>query len=122
MRYPPTVRWLFFRPSPELRKRCAIASAHMELPTHRYCRHLIENWLCDEARVTLSGAPDECGPYCAYRYPVTSGAHRNARVISADLEISASTLVIRILHAFVPFEVEVLADAMGAMPRIQTSP
>ncbi len=108
------MRWLFVRPSPQLRVRCAIAAAQYDLPAYRYCRRVIEDWLNDEAKPLLQSVPDEAGPFHAYRYPVKDEAHRTARMIACDVEISLSTLVIRILHAYVPFEVEVLAAVIGA--------
>ena len=110
------MRWLFVRPSPQLRVRCAIAASQQDVPSYKYCRKIIEGWLRDDAKPALQSAPDEQGAFHAYRYPVTDDTHRVARMIACDWDISLSTLVIRILHAYVPFEVEVLAAVIGASP------
>ena len=86
------------------------------------CQRVLNRWLLDEARTELPSVPQETGAYKAYRFPVSPAAHKQARVIAAGLDISISTLMIRIMHTFVPFEVEILAAAMASAPLVDTEP
>ena len=71
----------------------------------------------DEARPQIGVSEDESGPYSAFTQPVSDAAHRQIRILAAQIDVSVSTLAIRILEAYTPREIEMLAQAMTEPPR-----
>lgn len=107
---PVPTRWFFVRPSPELRRRIALAAATQDVTAGALCQRVIRTWLDDANRGPLPETAH--GPFKCSKLPTSETTHRKARLLAAELDIPISTLLVRILDARMPYEVELLAAAM----------
>ena len=110
------MRQLFTRPSPSLRRRVALAAAQEGIDPARYTRRVLERWLLSDPPRPLAPVNEETGPYQCWRCWVSDAAHQQARVQSAAMDVSISTLVIRIIEARVPQEVETMTRVLTEPP------
>lgn len=98
------MRDVFPRPSPELKRRIALAAAADGVPTTRYCRRVLERWVTEP-----SAAPATLeGPRQFARVPVADITHRALRVVAAEHGVSMAEIVTRVLESRVPYVVETL--------------
>ncbi len=110
------VRDLYVRPSPALRRRLNFAAANEDIQVVRYVRRILDRWARDEKRPDPPSVEDEAGPYHVYNYIVADDTHLAIRLSAATHDISVSSMTIRILEAYVPREVELLAQAVVNPP------
>lgn len=102
---------------PGIRKRLSMAALHRNIPGPIYARALILEWLALGA--PRSGLPPvgegrvpraACRPL---RIPVTRQQHRELRIMAATLDCGVGPLVVQILNARCPLDVEIAAELLG---------
>jgi len=102
---------IYLRPPPRLRRRVAHAAAHTDQPFSCYCRFLIGLWQA-AGEPELPPVEEEDNSRRQVKIPVPRAMAVALRVGAARSNTRLSALVCRILHAYAPFTIETLNDAI----------
>lgn len=104
---------LYLRIPRDLHRRVSLAAAVDGVDKGRVLKRVVETWISQSAPVPPPVAPstDSTKLYCT----VSEVTHRSLRIAAAEAGpgVTVHDVVLRVLHALVPFETEIHVHALN---------